>query len=249
MHITRLRFCPDTYPTEDCYPFNIEIFRRTDIIQFSKPVTFFIGENGSGKTTLLKAIARNCDIHIWEDRQRGRHHVNRYEDLLHRHIMIAGDKVGGSFFASEIFRHFAEILDDWAVADPGSLQYFGNSSLVEKSHGQSHMAFFANRFRIEGLYLLDEPENALSPKMQLELLRLIRMFAARGDAQFIIATHSPILLACPEADILSFDQIPIQKVEYENTDYYRIYKDFLNNRERYLNPRGCSGVEEITDPL
>jgi predicted ATPase len=236
MYITRLWFCHDTYPMKHSYPFNLEIFRKTDSIRFSRPVTFFIGENGSGKTTLLKAIARNRDIHIWEDRQRGRYHVNPYEDLLYRSIRIEGDKIGGSFFASEIFRHFAEILDDWAVADPASLLYFGNSSLLEKSHGQSHMAFFTNRFRIAGLYLLDEPENALSPRMQLELLRLLRQFAARGDAQFIIATHSPILLACPEADILSFDRIPIQEVEYENTDYYRVYKDFLNNRERYLGP-------------
>jgi len=105
---------------------------------------------------------------------------------------------------------------------------------MEQSHGQSHMAFFANRFRIRGLYLLDEPENALSPRMQLELLRLIHRFVSGGEVQFIIATHSPILLACPESDIFSFDRIPIEKVSYESTDYYRIYRDFLNNREKYL---------------
>jgi predicted ATPase len=234
MHITKLCLLHDTYPTDSSYPFNLEIFRRTGAIEFSKPVTFFIGENGSGKSTLLKAIARNCHIHIWEEEPRRRFHVNRYEDMLCQHIRIEGDTVQGSFFSSDIFRHFAEILDDWAAADPASLRYFGNSSLVEKSHGQSHMAFFANRFKIKGLYLLDEPETALSPRMQLELLRLIRQFTAGGDVQFIIATHSPILLACPDADILSFDRIPIQKVEYESTDYYRVYRDFLNNREKYL---------------
>jgi predicted ATPase len=234
MHIRKLWLLHDTYPTDHSYPFNLEIFRRTDGIEFSKPVTFFIGENGSGKSTLLKAIARNSHIHIWEDLPRRRYHVNRYEDLLSQYLRIEGDKVQGSFFASEIFRHFAESLDDWAAADPASLQYFGNSSLVEKSHGQSHMAFFANRFKIKGVYLLDEPENALSPRMQLELLKLLRQFAAGGEVQFIIATHSPILLACPDADILSFDRIPIEKVEYEGTDYYRVYKDFLNNREKYL---------------
>ena len=236
MHITRLRLLHDTYPTDNLYPFNLEIFRKTDRIEFSNPVTFFIGENGSGKSTLLKAIARNYHIHIWEDLPRRRYHINRYEDLLHEHIRIEGDNIQGAFFASEIFRHFAEVLDDWAAADPDSLQYFGNSSLVEKSHGQSHMAFFAHRFSIPGLFLLDEPENALSPRMQLELLRLLREYAAGGTAQFIIATHSPILLACPDADILSFDRIPIQKVGYESTDYYLIYRDFLNNREKYLGP-------------
>jgi len=96
------------------------------------------------------------------------------------------------------------------------------------------MAFFANRFARKGLYLLDEPENALSPKWQIELLRLLRQFSLRGDVQFIIATHSPILLALPEAAIYSFDTAPIHRVLYEDTDYYRIYRDFLDNREKYL---------------
>ena len=94
--------------------------------------------------------------------------------------------------------------------------------------------FLKNRFKRKGLYLLDEPENALSPVRQLELLRLLRQFSVRGDVQFIIATHSPILLALPDADIFSFDASPIQKVNYEDTDYYRIYRDFLNNRAKYL---------------
>jgi predicted ATPase len=96
------------------------------------------------------------------------------------------------------------------------------------------MAFFKNRFARKGLYLLDEPENALSPKRQLDLLRLLRRFARRGDVQFFIATHSPILLALPEAEIFSFDAAPIHRVAYEETDYYRVYRDFLNNREQYL---------------
>jgi predicted ATPase len=95
------------------------------------------------------------------------------------------------------------------------------------------MSFFETRFQRKGLHLLDEPENALSLRMQLGLLRMLRTFIARGD-QFIIATHSPILLAFPDAEIGSFDAIPIRKVEYEDTDYYRIYRDFLNNREKYL---------------
>ena len=119
---------------------------------------------------------------------------------------------------------------------PVCLDYFGNGSLVLKSHGQSHMAFFENRFTRKGLYLLDEPENALSPMMQLRLLRLLRQFIMRGDGdvQFIIATHSPILLAFPDAEIWSFDASPIRKVGYEDTGYYRIYRDFLNDRGKYL---------------
>jgi predicted ATPase len=96
------------------------------------------------------------------------------------------------------------------------------------------MTFFKHRFARKGLYLLDEPENALSPVYQLELLRMLRQFALRGDVQFIIATHSPLLLALPEAEIFSFDECPIQRVSYEDTQYFRIYRDFLNDRKKYL---------------
>jgi predicted ATPase len=142
--------------------------------------------------------------------------------------------VAGSFFDSQVFRNFAQILDDWAVSDPDVLAYFGGHSLMQQSHGQSIMSFFKSRFKIKGLYILDEPETALSPKSQIELLTLLRDTSSIGKAQFIIATHSPILLACPEARILSFDHETIRTVEYEDTEYYRIYKQFLDDRWRYL---------------
>jgi predicted ATPase len=236
MHIRSLSFLHDTFPAGTWYPFSLEVFQKTGLLEFHKPVTFFIGENGTGKSTLLQAIARGSGIHIWEEHEGRRDAKNLHEDKLHRSLRIewTDGKVPGSFFASEIFRHFAEALDQWGRADAGCLDYFGNSSLIVKSHGQSHMAFFKNRFAKKGLYLLDEPENALSPKWQLELLQLLRRFSLRGDVQFIIATHSPILLALPEAEIYSFDTAPISLVAYEDTDYFRIYRDFLNNRAKYL---------------
>ncbi len=236
MHIRSIQLLHDTFPTRNCYPFNLEIFQKTDTLEFLRPVTFFIGENGTGKSTLLRAIANGCSIHIWEEQEGNRDPRNKYEDLLYRSLRINWEdrKVPGSFFASEIFRHFAEVLDGWSIADPGCLDYFGNSSLVVKSHGQSHMTFFEGRFRRKGLYLLDEPENALSPKMQLRLLGLLKQLIRKGDVQFMIATHSPILLAFPDAEIYSFDDIPIRKVMYEDTDYYRIYRDFLTDRAKYL---------------
>lgn len=236
MHIRSLTFLHDTFPTRDFYPFSLSVFKETDRITFDTPVTFFIGENGTGKSTLLSAIARGAGIHIWQEHEGRRDTKNLHEDQLHRSLRIGwtDGKVPGSFFASEIFRHFAEALDQWGKADAGCLDYFGGTSLVVKSHGQSHMAFFAHRFARKGLYLLDEPENALSPKWQLELVRLLRQLSLRDDVQFIIATHSPILLALPDAAIYSFDSAPIRKVGYEDTDYYRIFRDFLNNREKYL---------------
>lgn len=236
MHIKALQLLHDKYPTDRYYPFNLDIFQKTDCIKFSRPVTFFIGENGTGKSTLLRAIAKKCGIHIWKEEGRHRFHPNRYEDDLYRciHIEWSGAKVTGSFFASEMFRHFAEILDEWAIADPGALRYFGDASLMDRSHGQSHMAFFTSRYDADGLFLLDEPETALSPRTQIELLNLLRKVTTGRTIQFLIATHSPILLAYPDAEIYSFDTIPITKVLYEETEYYKLYRDFLNNREKYL---------------
>jgi predicted ATPase len=105
---------------------------------------------------------------------------------------------------------------------------------MTQSHGQSLMSFFRARYRIKGLYLLDEPETALSPRSQLELVNLIRDMGQAGHAQFIIATHSPILMACPDARLYNFDDIPVQEVGYEQTDHYKIYKRFMEDRTQFL---------------
>ncbi|MEJ2096007.1 MAG: AAA family ATPase [Deltaproteobacteria bacterium] len=237
MHLISLSFHSDRYPSQDHYPFNLEIFAKTGTIHFQSPITFFVGENGTGKSTLLEAICRGSGFHIWSGIKRTRFDVNPYEDTLYRYISLqwANGRVPGSFFASDIFRNFAKNLDEWSALDPGMLAYFGGKSLMSQSHGQSLMSMFRARYHIEGLYLLDEPENALSPRSQLEFLKLLSSIGGKGHAQFIVATHSPILLACPEADILSFDASRVRKLSYEETDYYQIYRDFLNNRDKYLN--------------
>jgi predicted ATPase len=118
--------------------------------------------------------------------------------------------------------------------DPGLLSYLGGESFMSKSHGQSLMAFFTSRFKIKGIYFLDEPETALSPKSQLALLKLLAEMSRSGHAQFIIATHSPILLACPGSQILNFDDTPVQAIDYERTDHYRLYKDFMADPKKYV---------------
>jgi predicted ATPase len=105
---------------------------------------------------------------------------------------------------------------------------------MNQSHGQGHMSYFESRYKLRGLYLLDEPENALSPKTQLQFLRLIKKMTEEGHAQFIIATHSPLLLAATNSSIYSFDYSPVQLVDYEETSHYQIYREFLNNRDKYL---------------
>jgi len=236
MHIRRIHINSERFPVQDEYPFNLAVFRSTPFLDLSRPVTFFVGNNGTGKSTLLHAIARACNIHIWKDDGRMRLRLGRFEDSLSSCITVDWDKdpVPGAFFAAEHFQYFTRILDEWAVADPGVLAAFGRESLVTKSHGEGHMAYFRNRFRIRGLYLLDEPENALSPRIQISLLQLFREMSATGNAQFVIASHSPILLACPGAEIFSFDSAPLRKIRYEDTDYYSVYRDFLNNRKSYL---------------
>ena len=140
----------------------------------------------------------------------------------------------GSYFSSQIFQDFARYLDEWAHADPGMLEYFGGDSLLTQSHGQSLISFFSSRYKIKGLYFLDEPETALSPRSQIKLLKLLKEMSTDGHAQFIITSHSPILLAFPGAVIYDFDTVPIKPIDYADTEYYQIYREFMNNKDAYL---------------
>ncbi len=236
MHIRGINFLREEYPTDSYYPFNLETFQKTRSLELKTPVTLFVGENGSGKSTLLRAIADRCGIHIWQTIETSRFEINPYERLLWRYIDVewAGEYVSGSFFSSEMFYDFARNLDEWAVSDPETLRYFGGKSLMTQSHGQSLMSFFGARYRIKGLYLMDEPETALSPRTQLDLLNLLEETGKAGHAQFIVATHSPILLACSQATIFTFDQVPIGEIDYEDTEHYRVYRDFMKEMERKL---------------
>ena len=236
IHLQSTTLHSEKYPTIDYYPFNLPLFHETTRILFQNPVTLFVGENGSGKSTLLEAIARICGIYIWRNRERTRYQPNPFEEKLAECISVQwrNGSVPGAFFGSADFQHFTRIVDEWAAADPGQLDYFGGKSLVAQSHGQSIMCFFKTRYRIKGLYLMDEPETALSPRSQLELLNIIKESLKVGQAQFIIATHSPILLACPKAAIFSFYQSPIEQVAYEDTEHYKIYKRLMEDRGRYI---------------
>ena len=240
MHLKSVRIDPERFPTKEHYPFNLNVFHETKSILFDSRVTFFTGENGTGKSTLLEALTHKCGIYIWGNIDRKRFKINHYEKKLYESIDIEWTEgpVHGSFFASQTFRNFAQILDEWAAADPRSLDYFGGKSLLTQSHGQSLMSFFKARYKIKGLYFLDEPETALSPKTQLDLLTVLMDTSRAGHAQFIIATHSPILLACPGATIYSFDRAPIEQIDYEDTEQYQIYKSFMEDRNKYLDALG-----------
>jgi predicted ATPase len=230
MHLKRLILHGEQYPTDEHYPFNLDVLRRTTSVDLD-PVTIFVGDNGAGKSTLLEAMARRCQIHIWEGVPMHRVERNPYEKMLARFIEVqwAAGPVPGGFFSAQTFRHFSRLLDEFASADPGQLKYFGGKSLMTQSHGQSLMAYFSSRYTVKGLYLLDEPETALTPRHQLDLVRIIRSMTRDGHAQFIIATHSPILLACPGATLLNFDVAPLATISYADTEHYRLYKEFMDD--------------------
>lgn len=231
-HIRSVTLHHPQYPSQHHYPFSLPLFNQTDSLLFELPVTFFVGENGTGKSTLLEALALACDTHIWRKSEGTRYQYNPYEKQLYKYLSVewANGKVPGSYFGSEIFNDFRKTVDNWAASDPGQLKYFGGKSLLAQSHGQSIMSFFRSRYRLKGIYFLDEPETALSPKSQLELLAILRENGDGGHAQFIIATHSPILLAFEEATIYSFDHSPVRAIDYKETEHYQIYRSFLLER-------------------
>lgn len=237
MYVKKIIVDPSDFPREDVYPFNLQVFQKPLEIALAQRISIFVGENGSGKSTLLEAVARICGIYIWQGEIRERYSKSPYEKMLHRYIRVERANHGeivGSFFASEIFKNFSQILDEWAASDPGILDFFGSKSLMNQSHGQGHLSFFRSRFSRGGLFLLDEPENALSPNSQIELLRILEEAGNDDSSQFIIATHSPIILACPGAQLLNFDGTTVEETAYEETDHFKLYRDFLNDRERFF---------------
>ena len=209
----------------------IDSIREVEQIPLTNPVTFFVGENGSGKSTLLEAVAiasgfnpeggtRNYSFSTYDS------HSELCDAVrLTRGVRRAG---WGYFLRAESFYNVATKEDEYSRGPGGVPQHYH-----EKSHGESFLQLAQNSFRPGGFYLLDEPEAALSPQRQLTLLMEISR-CAKGGAQFIIATHSPILLGLPGAQILTFDDGPIHPCEYEDTDSYQVMSAFINHREQLL---------------
>lgn len=229
MYITNVKIDAERFPTQRFYPFNVSAIQETPELTLREPIAFFVGENGSGKSTLLEAITRKCGIHIWDKPRRHLAHNNPFETKLANYVTItwANGRVSGSLFRAETFHDLADFLDDVALCDPGRLKYHGGRILNTLSHGEGILSYFGGRFRVKGLYFLDEPEAALSPASQLKFLNLLQQIGAEGQAQFVIATHSPILLSCPGAQIFSFDGAHIKEVGYQETAHFKIYRQFF----------------------
>ena len=240
------------------FPFTVPAVRALTTLDTSAPVTFFVGENGSGKSTLLEAIAAAAELPTL-----GSDEVARDGTLAAQRELAAALRLSwtrrtrrGFFLRAEDFfgylrreartdarleRELREAAGlPSATAAPDATDHpdeVAGAAYIElydaRSHGESFFELFRSRVRPECLYLLDEPESPLSPQRQLAFLALLAD-AARAGAQFIIATHSPILLALPGARIYSFDESPIREVAFEELDHVRLTRDFLNDPERYL---------------
>ncbi len=207
----------------------IEFLKTNNEMLFDKNVVFLVGENGSGKSTLIESIA----IAYGFNAEGGSKNFNFTTHEVHYDLpqcitlYKSSFPNDGFFFRAESFYNLATNIDELGVTG------YGDLSLHDQSHGESFMSLFFNRFRGNGLYILDEPEAALSPLRQMTLLAHIINLSG-NNSQFIISTHSPILLACPNSQIFQLSGESILEVSYSDTETVQIYKQFLNNPERMI---------------
>ena len=225
------------------YPFNLRAFSSGIDLALRSNVTFFVGENGSGKSTLLEALAEICGFNP-EGGNRD-HHRATFADrsaLAQALRLTWRPKVTQGFFMrAESFFNFATYIEQ--VSD---LRAYGGKSLHQQSHGESFLALFAHRFE-QGIYLLDEPEAALSPQRQLSFLRILHDLASPGHAQFLIATHSPIILSYPGAVLYDLDGDAIRETSYRDTRHFLVTRDFLNAPERFFKHLFAAAEEQRDD--
>jgi predicted ATPase len=223
-------------PSFDAYPFSLPAVRQLESLPFHPKVTFLVGENGSGKSTLLEAIAVACDLNPEGGSRNFQFSTRATHSPLHSAIRLRRGlrQPGDAFFLrAESFYNVATEADRLEAEGPGLLRSYGGRSLHEQSHGESFLALFLKRFHGLGLYLLDEPEAALSPSRQMSFLTILHDLAGVG-AQFVIATHSPIIMAYPDAWIYTLGDGPPTRAIYEETEHYRITRLFLDNPARML---------------
>jgi predicted ATPase len=238
---------PDRIPPIASFPFSLPFLAGMSL-RFRRPVSFFVGENGTGKSTLLEAIAALCGLPVsggsWAERD------TSHGPELDSHLSFAlrpsfrKRPKDGFFLRAEFQPFFASLLDERGK-DPdfqgNPYARYGGRSLHQLSHGEAFLAILQNRIG-HGLWLLDEPESALSPQRQLALLSMMHGLVEQGAAQFIIATHSPILLTYPGSEIVSFDEPSLPFIQLEQTSHFQITQGILRNPEQYW--RHLAGGED-----
>jgi len=237
--VSRVALKTEQIASFDGYPFCLPAVRHLGTLELHPKVTFVVGENGSGKSTLLEAIAVAYGFNPEGGTRNFGFNTRPSHSPLHEYIRLSkGVKSprDGFFFRAESFFNLAteiEHLDREPSGAPRVVDSYGGKSLHEQSHGESFWALVMNRFGGRGFYVLDEPEAALSPQRQLALLSRIHELA-NDDSQFIITTHSPILMAYPDAWVYQCSAEGIERVHYQDTEHFQVMHDFVVNPERML---------------
>ena len=244
------------------FPFTLPVVRKFREVELRAPVTFLVGENGSGKSTVLEAVAAGVGSVVvgGEDVRRDKTLAHARELAAQLKLVWTKRTHKGFFLRAEDFFNFAKRVNQTSAELEEMASEFEREGLRgyglrlaqgvvrgqrrelarrygedadARSHGESFLNLFQSRFVPGGLYLLDEPEAPLSPQRQLALLSMLKEMTAQ-DSQFIVATHSPILMALPGADILSFDHAPVRRVPYDKVEHVSLTRDFLNHPEAFL---------------
>ena len=214
----------------DTYPYSIPAVRQLDRLPLHSAVTFFVGENGSGKSTFIEAIAINAGFNPEGGTKNFNSRLHPSESSLYEQLQLVRnvqrEKTGFFLRAETMFNVATEV-------EHGGYKEYGWQDLHVRSHGEAFLWLMQNRFGRNGLYILDEPESALSPQRQLAALRIIHELVAQGS-QFIIATHSPILMAYPDATLYWLDENGLSETTLTETDHYKVTADFLSNTEVML---------------
>lgn len=238
----------DLIASFDSYPFSIPAIKELDCIEFGKQVTIFVGENGSGKSTLLEAIAVGLGFNAEGGSKNFNFGTRNTHSELYQYLRLSKSfrrYSDGFFLRAESFYNVATNIDEldeevyefgFSAQNPPPAPIkntYGGTSLHKQSHGESFLSLILERFNGKGLYLLDEPEAALSPSRQLTVLSRMHQLVS-DQSQFIMATHSPILMAYPGAKIYQIDKTGIYPIKYQDTEHYEITKAFLNNPEPML---------------
>lgn len=237
--ISRVSLRRDIVESFDSYPFNLPAIRTLEYLELHPSITYVVGENGSGKSTLLEAIAVSMGFNAEGGSKNFSFGTHASHSSLHRYLRIAKGfrrPRTGYFLRAESFYNVASEIDK-LDAEPVNasriIDGYGGVSLHKQSHGESFLSLMTKRFQAQGLYILDEPEAALSPQRQLAVLSRLHDLVMQGS-QFIIATHSPILMAYPDASIFQCNKEGISPVAYEDTEHFLVMRDFLANPQRML---------------
>jgi predicted ATPase len=220
-------------PGFDSYPFSLPVVRNLETLAFHPKVTFLVGENGSGKSTLVEAVAMAMGLNVEGGSKNFRFATRSSESNLGEYLQIVRgcEREKDSFFLrAESFYNVATEIERLGV----SLVDYGDKSPHAQSHGESFLAVITHRFAGRGFYVLDEPESALSPQRQLAFLAALHAHVTTKQSQFLIATHSPIIMAYPDARIYELGKEGIRETSYEQTEQYQTTRHFLEDRDSFL---------------